>query len=346
MTTTSALLASAPGAALELAQIERRDLRPDDVSVRVTHSGVCFTDLHRLASPDSRMFPLVPGHEFVGVVSAVGAAVTKFRVGDAVAIGNIVDSCGECKWCLRGQESWCEEIPTQTYSGEDRHDGTRTFGGFSGEYVARDRFVHHRPTTLDPAGVAPLLCAGITVWDPLRAEEAGPGTRVGVAGIGGLGHLAVRLAAALGAEVTAFTTSQSKAADAKRLGATHVVVSSDAHAMAAAAETLDVLIDTIGFEHDLTPYVRALDVHGVLYPVGYLGPLSIDSMSLLVGRKRLSSSGGGGVDRVAELLEFCGRHEITADVEVVPAADAMTALSRLTANDVRYRFVLDTSALA
>src|SRR5699024_2646005 len=192
-----------------------------------------------------------------------------------------------------------------------RHDGTRTFGGFSGEYVARDRFVYHRPTTLDPAGVAPLLCAGITVWDPLRAEEAGPGTRVGVAGIGGLGHLAVRLAAALGAEVT-----------------------------------LHVLIDTIGFEHDLTPYVRALDVHGVLYPVGYLGPLSIDSMSLLVGRKRLSSSGGGGVDRVAELLEFCGRHEITADVEVVPAADAMTALSRLTANDVRYRFVLDTSALA
>src|SRR5699024_6834094 len=149
-------------------------------------------------APTPACSPLVPGHEFVGVVSAVGAAVTKFRVGDAVAIGNIVDSCGECKWCLRGQESWCEEIPTQTYSGEDRHDGTRTFGGFSGEYVARDRFVYHRPTTLDPAGVAPLLCAGITVWDPLRAEEAGPGTRVGVAGIGGLGHLAVRLAAALG----------------------------------------------------------------------------------------------------------------------------------------------------
>src|SRR5690625_4111687 len=149
------------------------------------------------------MFPLVPGHEFVGVVSAVGAAVTKFRVGDAVAIGNIVDSCGECKWCLRGQESWCEEIPTQTYSGEDRHDGTRTFGGCSGEYVARDRFVYHRPTTLDPAGVAPLLCAGITVWDPLRAEEAGPGTRGGAAGIGGPRHPAGRLAPPTGGGVAA-----------------------------------------------------------------------------------------------------------------------------------------------
>src|SRR5699024_5301171 len=146
--------------------------------------GVCFTDLHRLASPDSRMFPLVPGHEFVGVVSAVGAAVTKFRVGDAVAIGSIVDSCGGCKWCLRGQESRCEEIPTQTYGGEDRHAGTRAFGACGREYVARDRFVYHRPTTLHPAGVAQLLCAGITVRDPLRAEEAGPGTRVGVAGIG------------------------------------------------------------------------------------------------------------------------------------------------------------------
>lgn len=344
MRSTTALLADRPGADLAPTTIERRDLRADDVAVRVTHCGVCFTDLHHLRSTDDDAFPLVPGHEFVGEVAAVGEEVTRFAVGDLVAVGNIVDSCGECRGCRAGQEQWCAGV-VLTYAGRDRHDGSRTLGGYSGEYVVRERFVHARPADLDPAGVAPLLCAGITVWEPLRAEGVGAGTRVGVVGIGGLGHLAVRLAAALGAEVTAVTTSAAKADDARRLGATRVVVSTDEEQMAAAANSLDVVIDTVAVEHDLEPYVACLDTEGVLYPVGYLGRLSVDSMSLLGGRKRLSSSGSGGVDRTAELLAFCGEHGITADVEVLPAAEVATALDRLARNDVRFRFVLDTTAL-
>ncbi|WP_299056022.1 NAD(P)-dependent alcohol dehydrogenase [uncultured Nocardioides sp.] len=344
MRPTTALLADRPGAPLTPTPIERRDLRDDDVAVRVTHCGVCFTDLHHLRSTADGVFPLVPGHEFVGEVAAVGPAVTSYAVGDPVAVGNIVDSCGECRRCAEGQENWCPEY-VLTYAGRDRHDSSRTLGGYSGEYVVRERFVHARPPGLDPAGVAPLLCAGITVWEPLRTTGVGPGSRVGVVGIGGLGHLAVRLAAALGAEVTAFTTSAAKADDARRLGATRVVVSTDAEQMAAAADSLDVVIDTVAVEHDLAPYLACVDTDGVLFPVGYLGPLTVDSMSLLAGRKRLSSSGSGGVDRTAELLAFCGEHGITADVEVLPAAEVATALDRLARNDVRFRFVLDTTAL-
>lgn len=312
MRTTTALLAPAPGAALAPTTIQRRELRDDDIAVRVTHCGVCFTDVHHLRSTDPEAFPLVPGHEFVG---------------------NIVDSCESCRWCASGQENWCEEFPTLTYGGRDRQDGTRTLGGCSGEYVVRESFVHPRPAGLDPAGVAPLLCAGVTVWEPLRAEDVGPGIRVGVVGIGGLGHLAVRLARALGAEVTAITSAPEKAEDAARLGASRTVVSRDGTAMAEAAESLDLIIDTIGSEHDLTPYLRLLDVHGVLYPLGYLGPRTVDSMALMVGRKRVSSSGSAGLARAAELLEFCGRHGLTADVEVVPAAEAAAALERLTRHE-------------
>jgi len=344
MRPTTALLADRPGADLTPTSIERRDLRADDVAVRVTHCGVCFTDLHHLRSTDDGVFPLVPGHEFVGEVAAVGPDVTAYAAGDAVAVGNIVDSCGECRGCRGGQENWCAEV-VLTYADRDRHDGSRTLGGYSGEVVVRERFVHHRPADLDPAGVAPLLCAGITVWEPLRATGVGAGSRVGVVGIGGLGHLAVRLAAALGAEVTAFTTSAAKADDARRLGATRVVVSTDAEQMAAVAGSLDVVVDTIAVEHDLAPYLASVDTDGVLYPVGYLGPLTADSMSLLRGRKRLSSSGSGGVDRTAELLAFCGEHGIVADVEVLPASEVATALDRLARNDVRFRFVLDTTAL-
>lgn len=218
-------------------------------------------------------------------------------------------------------------------------------GGYSGEYVVREAFVHPRPADLDPAGAAPLLCAGATVWEPLRAEAVGPGTRVGVVGIGGLGHLAVRLARALGAEVTAITSTPEKAEDAARLGASRTVVSRDDAAMAEAAESLDLIIDTIGSEHDLSPYLRLLDVQGVLYPVGYLGSHTVDSMALMVGRKRVSSSGSAGLARTAELLEFCGRHGVTADVEVLPATEAAVALERLARHDVRYRFVLDLTDL-
>ncbi|WP_193612799.1 NAD(P)-dependent alcohol dehydrogenase [Nocardioides lijunqiniae] len=345
MRETQAFQAAAPGAALELVSIERRDLRPDDVAVRVTHCGVCHTDLHALKARDADAFPVVPGHEFVGEVAAVGADVTAFAVGDPVAVGNIVDSCGVCAMCEIGQENFCVEYPTLTYGGRDRTDGTVTSGGYSAEYVVREGFVYRRPPGLDPAAVAPLMCAGITVWEPLRQWGVGEGTTVGVVGLGGLGHLAVKLAHALGARVTVFTTSPRKADDARALGADDVVVSTDAQDMARVAGTLELVIDTVSAEHDLGPYLAAVALDGTLCSVGHLGPVTVETLALLIGRKRLSSSGSGGRPATQELLDFCGEHGITADVEVLPSRQVATALERLERNDVRYRFVLDLADL-
>ena len=340
---TFALHAPTPGSPLVATTIDRRELRDDDVDIRVEYCGVCHSDLHALATPVDAggSFPLVPGHEFVGEVVRVGSAVTDFAPGDAVAVGNIVDSCGACAMCLAGQENFCSEFPTLTYGGRDRLDGSTTDGAYSGRYIARDRFVYHRPAGLDAASVAPLMCAGITVWEPLRAASVGAGTRLGVVGLGGLGHLAVRLARALGAEVTVFTTTPAKADDARALGADHVVISTDADAMRNERARLDVILDTVSVEHDLSPYLAALDLDGTLYSLGYLGPVTVNTLDLLVGRKHLASAGSGGHRYTQDLLDFCGEHGITADVEVVPAADANLALERLGRNDVRYRFVLD-----
>ena len=339
MTSTTALMSARPGEPLEPTTIERRALRADDVDIRVDFCGVCHSDLHALASDHG--FPLVPGHEFVGEVVAVGEGVTAFSVGDAVAVGNIVDSCGECRMCLAGQENFCESFPTLTYGGTDRVDGSPTLGAYSGRYVVQQHFVYHRPENLDPAAIAPLMCAGITVWEPLRAAGVGPGSRVGVVGLGGLGHLAVRLAGALGADVTVFTTTPAKAADAAALGARAGVISTDAAAMAAERGHFDVLIDTVAVDHDLAPYLGVLDLDGILYSIGYLGPVTVQTLDMLVGRKRLGSAGSGGHRHTQELLDFCGEHGIVADVEVVPAGDVAVALDRLARNDVRYRFVLD-----
>lgn len=340
---TTALSVAAHDAPALPTPIERRELRPDDVDVRITFCGVCHSDLHALHTPPALggIFPLVPGHEFVGEVVAVGSKVTGFAPGDPVAVGNIVDSCGTCRMCESGQENFCVEFPTLTYGGHDRVDGSVTAGAWAGRYVARDRFVYHRPTSLDAAAVAPLMCAGITVWEPMRAAGVGPGTRLGVVGLGGLGHLAVRLARALGAEVTVFTTSPDKAADAERLGAAHVVVSSDAAAMDAARGSLDLILDTVAVDHDLAPYLHVLDLDGELFTLGYLGQVSVAATDLLIGRKRLVSAGSGGHRWTQDLLDFCGEHGIVADVEVLPAAEVGTALERLARGDVRYRFVLD-----
>jgi len=340
---TTALFVAAPGAPALPTPIARRELRPDDVDVRVTFCGVCHSDLHALRTPPAQggVFPLVPGHEFVGEVVAVGSNVVDFAPGDPVAVGNIVDSCGTCRMCERGQENFCAEFPTLTYGGRDRVDGSATAGAWAGRYVVRDRFVYHRPTALDAAAVAPLMCAGITVWEPMRAAGVGQGTRLGVVGLGGLGHLAVRLARALGAEVTVFTTSPEKAADAERLGASHVVVSSDAEAMDAATGSLDLILDTVAVEHDLAPYLRVLDLDGELFTLGFLGQVTIAATDLLIGRKRLASGGSGGHRWTQDLLDFCGEHGIVADVEVLPATEVGTSLERLARGDVRYRFVLD-----
>ncbi|HSU03339.1 MAG TPA: NAD(P)-dependent alcohol dehydrogenase [Nocardioides sp.] len=337
---------STPGE-VEPFTLTRRDLRPDDVEVRITHCGVCHTDLHALAgSRGHGDTPLVPGHEFVGEVVAVGPDVTRFAVGDPVAVGNIVDSCGECAMCRSGSENMCADFPTLTYGGVDRIDGTPTLGGWSSAYVVRQDFAYHRPAHLDPAGVAPLMCAGVTVWEPLREWGAGPGSRVGVVGLGGLGHLAVKLAVALGADVTVFTRTADKADDARALGAHRVVVSTDDEAMAAAADSLDLLLDCAPASHDLGPYLRTLALDGTLVVLGYLGEGTVDAMDLLRARRRVSSSGSAGRARTQEMLDFCGEHGVTADVEVLPSAQVGTALARLAANDVRYRFTLDLGDLA
>jgi uncharacterized zinc-type alcohol dehydrogenase-like protein len=340
---TIALQSAQTGAPLLPVAIHRRDLRPHDVDVRVSFCGVCHTDLHSLhMSPENGgTFPLVPGHEFVGDVVAVGTDVTQFAVGDAIAVGNIVDSCGACAMCRAGQENFCEEFPTLAYGGTDRVDGTPTLGAFSGRYVVNENFVYHRPTHLDPAAVAPLMCAGVTVWEPLRSAAVGPGTRLGVVGLGGLGHLAVKLGRALGAEVTVFTTSPAKETDARKLGANHVVLSTDLEAMDAHTGMVDVVLDTVAVEHDLAPYLRALDLDGTLFSIGYLGSVTVQTLDLLIGRKRLASAGSGGHRYTQELLDFCGDHGIVADVEVLPASDVAVALDRLARNDIRYRFVLD-----
>lgn len=364
MRTTTGWQADGSTGTLRRTALERRDLRPDDLAVRVDYCGVCHSDLHALHahhthhtqhaqhaqhSPHDRGTgterPLVPGHEFTGVVTAVGSAVTGFAVGDPVAVGNIVDACGACPMCLAGQENFCRAFPTLTYGGPDRQDGATTLGGYSREYVVRDAFAYPLPAGLDPAGAAPLLCAGITVWEPLHALGVGPGSRVAVAGLGGLGHLAVKLAVALGATTSVISRSPDKADDARRLGAHGLVVSTDEAQMEQARDSFDVVVDTISAPHDLGPYLRLVALDGTLSHLGHLGPVSVNTMDLLVGRKKLSSAGSGGRPATAALLEFCAEHGITADVEVLPSARVNEALDRLGRNDVRYRFVLDMSDL-
>ncbi|QPZ38846.1 NAD(P)-dependent alcohol dehydrogenase [Paramicrobacterium chengjingii] len=328
-------------------RIERRDLRPSDVAIEVTYCGVCHSDLHALhdheASGSDEL--LVPGHEFVGTVSAIGTEVVGFAVGDPVAVGNIVDSCGVCDMCRSEQQNFCREFPTTTYGGRDRVDGSATLGAYAHEYVADQRFVYHRPAHLNSAAVAPLMCAGITVWEPLSQRNVGPGTTVGVVGLGGLGHLAVKLARARGASVTVFTTSPSKANDARALGADDVIVSTDEDAQSRARGRYDLIIDTIAVEHPLKPYLDALALDGALCVVGYLGEVKLDILSVLIGRKSLTSAGSGGRLYTQELLDFCGENDIVADVEVLPSSQVNTALDRLARNDVRYRFVIDLSDL-
>ncbi|MGW4231236.1 NAD(P)-dependent alcohol dehydrogenase [Streptomyces sp. NPDC004980] len=346
MRTTTGWQADGATAPLRRTSLTRRDLRPHDLAVRVDYCGVCHTDLHAVHAHDGEAgHPLVPGHEFTGVVTETGPAVTRFSPGDPVAVGSIVDSCGECPMCEAGQENFCHAFPTLTYGGVDRHDGSTTLGGFSREYVVRDRFAYALPAGLDPAAAAPLLCAGITVWEPLRSLGVGPGSRVAVAGLGGLGHLAVKIAVALGADTSVISRSPDKADDARRLGAHALVVSTDPEQMKEARDSFDVVVDTVSAPHDLGPYLRLVAMDGTLSQLGYLGPVTVETMDLLAGRKKLSSAGSGGRPATAAMLDFCAEHGITADIELLPSARVNEALDRLRNNDVRYRFVLDMSDL-
>lgn len=320
----------------------RRALRPKDVGVAVLYCGICHSDLHAIGSWGQE-FPLVPGHEMVGRVTGVGEDVEQFAVGDIVAVGTIVDSCRVCDPCERKLESYCLAYPTTTYDGIDRIDGSRTRGGYSDYYVADERFVHPIPPGLDLAGTAPLLCAGITTYSPLRHWGAGPGKTVGVIGIGGLGHLGIKFARAMGAHVVAFTTSPSKMRDGHSLGAHEVVLSTDEDAMALQANRFDFILDTVSTGYAMNPFVRALKLDGTLCLLGLRARFDLDPVMLAMGRRSVASSGVGGTKETREMLIFCAEHKITADVEIIRPEQINEAFRRLEANDVKYRFVLDLS---
>ena len=339
-TTTSAYAALERGAALVPWQFERRAPRPGDVVVEVLYCGVCHSDIHS-AGRWGQSFPLVPGHEIVGKVTAVGSHVTDFAMGDMVMIGVIVDACRVCQPCQDGMEVYCREFPTQTFDGIDRIDGTRTRGGYSSQYVADQRFVYHLPQGLDPASAAPLLCAGVTTWSPLRHWNVGPGMTVGVVGIGGLGHLAVKFARAMGAHVVAFTTSPDKLEAALALGAHEAVLSTDAGQMRAQAYRFDFILDTVSTTYPMTPMIQALKLDATLCSLGIPDSFDFLPLMLTMGRRRLASSGAAGTRDTHAMLAFCHEHDIVADVEVIAMADINDAFARLEKGDVRYRFVID-----
>jgi alcohol dehydrogenase (NADP+) len=332
-------------AALDRVPIERRELRDDDIAVRIDYCGVCHSDLHRIRGVFRDEGVLVPGHEFTGTVTATGGGVNAFHPGDRVAVGTLVDSCGVCPMCRAGQENYCYEGATGTYGGVDRIDGTKTMGGYSREYVLRDKFAYPLPDGLDPAAAAPLMCAGITMWEPLQAEKIGPDSRVAVAGLGGLGHLGVKFAAALGAEVTVLSRTPDKAEDARKLGATDLLVTTEEQQLAAARGRFDLILDTISAAHDLSPLLRLAALDGTVSVLGYPMPTQVPMFDLIYGRKKLTGSGTGGRRGTAQMLEFAGQHGITADVELLPSAKVDEAMDRLDRGDVRYRFVLDLSDL-
>ncbi len=329
-------------------EFERRAPRPDDVVIDILYCGVCHTDIHQTRNGwGNAVYPMVPGHEIIGRVTSIGPDVTSFKIGDTVGVGVLVDSCRECASCLAGLEVYCEKYPTSTYNAKDRHDGSPTYGGYSDKIIVSDRFVLHIPDALDPKSAGPLLCAGITTYSPLKHWKIGPGHKVAVVGLGGLGHMGLKFAKALGADVSLFTRSAGKEEEARRLGADHVVLSTDAAQMAAVANTFDFILDTVPSAHDLNPYLGALKLDGTLILVGQLDALAppIAGISLIAGRKSLAGSGAGGIAETQEMLDFCAERGITCDVEMIPIQDVNEAFERVLKSDVRYRFVIDMASL-
>ena len=343
MRNTSGWAAHHRNGPLEPWNFTRRDLLADDVAVRVDYCGVCASDI--AAVRHGSTFPLVPGHEMTGEIIEVGSAVTAFEAGDKVAVGNIIDSCGICPPCLAARENWCERFPTLTYGNTDPKDGLPTRGGYSSEYVLPARFTYHLPQGLDPAGAAPLMCAGVTTYSPMKRWGVGPGTTVGVVGMGGLGHIALKLAHGLGAETVQFTRTPDKAAAARALGADDVVLSTDDRQMSAQAGRFDFILDTVGAPHSIDPYLAALSMDGTLCVVGIPeGDIAVSPLSLIQGAKTLAGAGSGGTAETREMLDFCAEHDITAEVELMRPDQVNVALERLARNDVRYRLVLDMTA--
>ncbi|OKH89617.1 NAD(P)-dependent alcohol dehydrogenase [Thalassospira sp. TSL5-1] len=332
---------------LEPLTIERRQTGAHDVAIEIDYCGVCHSDLH-MARNDwgIAMYPVVPGHEIVGRVTDVGAHVKGFKPGDLVGVGCMVDSCQSCPSCEEGLEQYCENGMTGTYNGEDKVLGGQTFGGYSGKVVVNEKFVLRISDNLDTKAVAPLLCAGITTWSPLRQWNVKKGDKVGVVGLGGLGHMGVKFAAALGAHVVMITTSVAKGEDAKRLGAHEVLVSKDEDAMTAHAGSFDFLLNTIPVKHDLNPYIGLLKRDATMVIVGAVEPLEgFHGAGLILGRKRIAGSLIGGIKETQEMLDFCAEHNITSDVEMIDMATINTAYERMQKSDVKYRFVIDMKSL-
>ncbi|MBT8252952.1 MAG: NAD(P)-dependent alcohol dehydrogenase [Bacteroidia bacterium] len=333
--------------ALEQMDIKRREVTASDVEIDILYCGVCHSDLH-FARNDwgFSVYPVVPGHEIVGKVVKVGEGVTNFNVGDTVAVGCLVDSCRTCNNCKNDLEQYCGEW-VGTYGGHDKHLDLPTFGGYSETIVVDKDFVLTVPENLDLAGVAPVLCAGITTWSPLQHWNVGPDSKVAVVGLGGLGHMAIKLADALGAHVTLFSRSPNKIADAKKLGADAVVISTDEKQMEGALNTFDIIIDTVPYEHDLNPYIATLNTDGTLVLVGYLGPLDpiVHSVPMIMGRRSVAGSLIGGIAETQQLLDFCGKHNITSDIEIINIQDINKAYERMLKSDVHYRFVIDMRSL-
>ena len=343
----NAYAASAAGHPLAPTTIDRRDVGPDDVLIEIQYAGICHSDIHTVNGDwGPQPFPVVPGHEIVGTVIQVGSGVTRHQVGDRVGVGCMVSSCGECSSCRNGDEQYCVEGMVPTYAGTDR-DGTTTQGGYSTHVVVDAAYVLSVPDGLDAAAAAPLLCAGITTYAPLRHWHAGPGKKVAIVGLGGLGHMAVKIAHALGAEVTVLSRSLKKQEDGLRLGADHYYATSDPDTFEQLAGRFDLIINTVSAGIDLDAYLGLLAVDGTLVNVGAPAePLSLNVFSLIGARRSFAGSMIGGIALTQEMLDFCAQHGIGADVEVIPAEKINEAYERVLASDVRYRFVIDTSTLA
>ncbi len=349
MTTTAKSYAAA-NATSPLApwSFERRDVGPTDVAINIAYCGVCHSDIHQARDEwGGAVFPMVPGHEIVGHVTAVGANVKKFKVGDVVGVGCLVDSCQRCPSCADGVEQYCENGFTGTYNATEQDGKTLTYGGYSDHVVVKENFVVSVPANLPLHAVAPLLCAGITTYSPLRHWKVGKGQKVGIVGLGGLGHMGVKFAAAFGADTYVITTSPSKKDDALKLGAKDIVVSKDADAMASHAGSFDFILSTISAQYDVGAYLNLLKRDGTMVVVGAPDkPNEISMFSVIMGRKTLAGSLIGGIAETQEMLDFCGKHNIVSEVEMIPVQDINKAYDRMLKSDVRYRFVIDNKTLA
>ena len=344
---TKAYGTEAAEAPLHTLNINRRELQPYDVEIEILYCGICHSDLHAIRNEwGGTTYPIVPGHEIIGKVVRAGDRVSKFKKDDIAAVGCIVDSCRECEYCKEGIEQFCNKGWTVVFNSPDKHLGGQTYGGFSENIIVDENYVLHIPEKLDLAAAAPLLCAGITVYSPLKHWKAGPGKKVGILGIGGLGHMAIKIAKAMGAYVVVFTTSPEKIEDAKRLGADEAVLSTDAELMKKYSRNLHFILDTVSAKHDVNVYLNLLRHDGSIVLVGLPSePLSVGAFNVVNGRRSFSGSNIGGIAETQEMLDFCAKDNITADIELISVQQINEALDRLEKGDVHYRFVIDMASL-